>query len=94
MKTTKQTVISILILFMAFSACKKDDMEDQDPIIGKWGLEQQYVDGVSEDISDCQKQSVFEFLKTEHTKTQKRQTLPVCVRLILPTREPRKIQKK
>jgi len=63
MKTTKRTILMSLLFLAAFSACKSDDdTPTQDSIIGSWQLEQTFTDGVSDDISDCQKMSTVNFL--------------------------------
>ncbi|MEM9686941.1 MAG: lipocalin family protein [Bacteroidota bacterium] len=57
-KTILTAVVSILL-----TSCGKDDgnTPTQDPIIGTWQLEQTFTNDVSDDISDCEKQSTIEY---------------------------------
>ena len=62
MKTTQKIIVATLLFAQALvgMSCNNDD-DTQDPIIGKWQLEQIFSDDVSDDISDCQKETVIEF---------------------------------
>ncbi|WP_411029855.1 lipocalin family protein [Spongiimicrobium sp. 3-5] len=53
------TVSALCTLFIS---CKSDDDgSDLDPIIGKWQVEQEFSNGVSENIPACEKEGYWEF---------------------------------
>ena len=62
MKTTQKIIVATLLFAQALvgMSCNNDD-DTQDPIIGKWQLEQIFTGDVSDDISNCQKESTLEF---------------------------------
>ena len=65
MKTLNRTIIINLFVIISFSACKKDSdsSSSKDQIIGSWQLEQRFTNGVSDEISDCEKESTVVFME-------------------------------
>ena len=59
----KKTILAVAMMSILVTACGKDDGNNttQDPIIGTWQLEQTFTSNVSDDISDCEKQSIIEY---------------------------------
>lgn len=56
------TYLSILFIACTlFTSCKKDDVTETDPLIGIWQLEQSFMGGYADTLTDCDKKYTFEF---------------------------------
>ena len=59
----KQTILLFTLMFSSlFISCSDDDDGVDDPVVGTWQLEQTFTNDVSENISDCAKEEIIEFL--------------------------------
>ncbi len=60
----KVILLTSVCLASLITSCGSDDdagSNSQDLIIGKWQLEQIFTNDVSDDISDCEKESIIEY---------------------------------